>query len=141
MKAERDIERKIKQKEEEVRNLREKLIQAEAYLDAMQESLRLIQRTTSDHGSGGIRLNSMIDKARKILRREGKAMHVADILQSMGKEASQRNKVSLSGSLGNYVRQKFVFTRPDPNTFGLIEFGEVGVTEDGVPEGFGLNDR
>lgn len=138
MKAERDIEKKIKQKEEDVRSLREKLIQAEAYLDALQESLRLIQKTAESAIGNGIRPNSMIDKARNILRREGKAMHVGDILRAMGKEVSKSNRVSLSGSLGNYVRQKFVFTRPAPNTFGLIEFGET--VQGDVPVGFGAND-
>jgi len=132
MKAERDIEKRIKQKEEEVQRLKEELFKAEAYLEAMQESLRLIKKTSSADGNDGIRPGSAVYKARAALRKVGKPLHVESLLRSMGKEVTKKNKVSLSGSLGGYVRQELVFTRPAPNTFGLIEFGE-----EEIPEGFG----
>lgn len=133
MRAVRDIERKIKQKEEEIQKLREKLNRAEAYLEAMQESLRLLQRATKPDS---LRPNSMVDKARKILRREGRPMHVSAILRAMGKEVTKDTKSSLSSSLGSYVREDEVFTRPLPNTFGLKEFEDTE-NEEGLPDGFG----
>jgi hypothetical protein len=63
-------------------------------------------------------------------------MHVTDLLKEMGKDATKSNRTSLSGSLGFYVRQEEIFTRPAPNTFGLREFGDNEADEE-LPEGFG----
>ena len=137
-KAEKDIERKVKQKEEEVLKIREQLIRAEAYLEALQESLRLIQRTSSTSGGFGLRPGSLIDKVRKVLLESGKPMHVGELLQSIGKEVNKKNRSSLSGSLGSYVRQGYIFTRPAPNTFGLKEFNNLENDEElDIPDGFG----
>lgn len=135
MKIERDIERKIKQKEEEVQQLRSKLLQAEAYMDALQESLRMIKRTSNVDDGKSIRPGSMIHKAMTLLRRAKTPMHVTELLEGMGKEPSKNNKTSLSGSLGLYVRQGIVFSRPAPNTFGLLEYETP--EEDDLPETFG----
>ena len=136
MKAIKDIRRKIAQKEEEAKRLREQLLKAEAYLEAMQESLKLIERTAGANGGSGLRPNSMVDKARKALQQAGRPMHVAELLGAIGKEVTKNNRTSLSGSLGFYVRQEEIFTRPAPNTFGLKEFEGVE-SEEQLPEGFG----
>ena len=135
MKAQKDLERKIEQKEREVQDLREQLLRAEAYVDAYKESLRLIQRTVDSNGGEKIRPGSKVFKAREALRQAGKPLHVEALLRSMGEEVTRNTKISLSGSLGFYVREGSVFTRPAPNTFGLIEFNEA--KEDEIPEGFG----
>lgn len=138
MKAVRDIERKIRQKEEEATRLREELAKAEAYVEAMQESLRLIKKTTSAEEGNGIRPGSMIHKAQMILRKVGKPLYVGNLLEQMGREVTKNNRMSLAGSLGTYVRNEQVFTRPAPNTFGLVEFNEPETEgDDQPPEGFG----
>jgi len=81
----------------------------------------------------------LIDKARTALRRVGKPLYIEELLRAMGKEVNKKNRVSLSGSLGSYVRQEYIFTRPAPNTFGLIEFDNS--VEDAIPEGFGGGDN
>jgi len=139
MNAEKDIEKKIKAKEDEIQSLKEKLYRAEAYLEALQESLRVIKRISGDNGKGVIRPGSLMDKAQKALRRVGKPLYVEELLRAMGKEVNKKNKVSLSGSLGSYVREEHIFTRPAPNTFGLMEFQDS--REDDVPEGFGRDDN
>jgi hypothetical protein len=53
----------------------------------------------------------------------------------MRKPIAKNSKTSLSGSLASYVREHKIFTRPAPNTFGLVEFAEVAIKE--PPEGFG----
>jgi len=145
MKAERDIERKIKQKEDEIQQLREQLFRAEAYLEALQESLKLIKRNADSDSYEGVRPGSLVDKARRILLHAGKPLYVGDILKGMGKEVTKKTRASLSGSLGSYVRQGFIFTRPAPNTFGLIDFHEdteensaENFDTDILPEGFGV---
>ncbi len=139
MKVEQDIEKRIRAKRDEAQELQKKLSMAEAYIEALEESLRLIKRTSKTEDGDGIRLGSMIQKAQMVLRQEGKPLYVGDLLTRMGREATKMNRMSLSGSLGNYVRNGHVFTRPAPNTFGLIEFGESDdiAGEDPLPEGFG----
>lgn len=142
IKAVRDIERRIKQKQEEVQRLRESLSKAEAYIEAMNESLRLIRRKENISTENGLRPGSMIYNAREILRKEGKPLYIGEILKRLGKEPTKSNRVSLSGSLGSYVRDEHIFTRPAPNTFGLIESGvKPEVFDEGeVPDDFGFED-
>lgn len=140
MKIERDIEKKIRQKEEEAQRLREDLYKAEAYIEALQESLRLIKKTSGSGVEGeSVRPGSLVDKARKLLRKTGSPLHVNELLRGMGKEVNKKNRTSLSGSLGSYVRQNYIFTRIAPNTFGLIEFGESEESIVDIPEGFGVD--
>lgn len=135
MKVEREITKKIRQKEEEVISLKQQLLQAESYLEAMKESLRLIQKTSGGNGTDSLRPGSLVDKARNAIREAGKPMHVDNILKKIGKDLTKDNKTSLSGSLGNYVRQGIIFTRPAPNTFSLLEFDDP--SQDDLPDSFG----
>jgi hypothetical protein len=48
-------------------------------------------------------------------------MQINEILRAIGRTADKKNRLSLSGSLAHYVRAEEIFTRPAPNTFGLIE--------------------
>ena len=142
MKIERDIERKIRQKEEEIAKLQTELDRAVAFVDGLKESLKMIQRTSGDGTAGDLRPGSQLHKTREILIEEGKPLHVAEILRRIGREVSKNSKVSLSGSLGLYVRNNEVFTRPAPNTFGLIEFGEIdNNVKSQTPLGFGSDDN
>ena len=135
MRAEKEIEKKIKQKEEDIRRLENDLLQARTYIEAMRESLRLIGKSSSTDGADTIRPGSLVDKARAAIRKANAPLHVDKILPLIGKEASKGNKISLSGSLAFYVRQGVIFSRPAPNTFGLLEFEKP--PEDGPPDGFG----
>ncbi|MFH1374318.1 MAG: HTH domain-containing protein [bacterium] len=135
MNVEKDIERKIKQKEEAVQGLRDQLLRAESYLEALKDSLHMVQKKSSVANGDTIRPGSMVHKALTALRNAKKPMHVNELLQHMGKEPTKKNRTSLSGSLGFYVRQEMVFTRPAPNTFGLVEFE--APTEEELPDSFG----
>lgn len=139
MRVERDLEKKIKQKIEEVQQLRENLYKAESYLEALQDSLKLFKKTSNAESNESVRPGSMVDKARKILLEANKPLYVGDILKGMGKEVNKGTRASLSGSLGSYVRENFIFTRPAPNTFGLIEFEDE--SEGDIPDNFGLENN
>jgi hypothetical protein len=71
------------------------------------------------------------------LRKAGKPLHITDILKGIGKTTSKKDRVSLSGSLGWYVRRNEIFTRPAPNTFGLKEMEDISKEE--PPDDFGLS--
>lgn len=142
IRAAKDIERRIRLKQDEVQRLRESLSKAESYIEAMSESLRLIRRTESVNTENGLRPGSMIYKSREILQKEGKPLYIGEILTKLGKQPTKQNRVSLSGSLGSYVRDNHIFTRPAPNTFGLVEFSDKPDVDDAidVPDDFGLDD-
>lgn len=139
----KEFEKRMEKKREEIAMLESQLSQARSYLLALEDSMKLLSRV-GDNGNAeaALRPGTDLDKAREFLRDAGKAMHVSKIILGIGKELNKANRVSVSGSLGNYVRKGLIFTRPAPNTFGLVEFeGNDGNGDADAPndplEGFG----
>jgi len=111
--------------------------------------LRLMDGEDDENGEArAIRVGSDVGRSQEALRAAGKPLHISDLLRAMGKPDDKRSRVSLAGTLAGYVRRNHVFTRPGPNTFGLIEFVEtpeiissqprpIGYVE--PPEDFGLD--
>ncbi len=76
-------------------------------------------------------------------------MHIGALVTAIGIENTKNARVSLVGSLGAYVRKGLVFTRPAPNTFGLVGMkaanSELGTSSEnpdqpelpGLPDEFG----
>lgn len=137
------IEEKIQKKEEEIRDIETKVKEARAYLQAMQEMLRLLPRAEMNENSAEIHLKqgSKIAKTLAELKKANRPMHITEILRVLGKPEDKKNRVSLSGSLGWYVRRREIFTRPQPNTFGLISMGNSSSIEDQLPDDFGNMDE
>jgi hypothetical protein len=143
----KEFEKRMEKKREEIASLEKQLSEAKSYLLALQDSMKLVCRVgDNDNAEAALRPGTDLDKAREFLRKSGKAMHVSKIIEGTGKELSKANRVSLSGSLGNYVRKGLIFTRPAPNTFGLVEFEENDGTADvdapaDPPDGFGEDEN
>lgn len=128
-------------KQQEIKQLEMKLREANAYLQALQDSIRVLNREESgeanNDGETTLRPGTSIAQAHDVLKASGKPLHINDLLQKMGKTADKKSRLSLSGSLAAYVREGQIFTRTGPNTFGLIEFGRQPVTGVVVPAEFG----
>lgn len=123
MQVKREIERKIEKKRAEIANLRQQLGTAETYLEALVDTAKLFPKDGKDGEKEAVlRAGTDLAKARDFIKSKGHPLHVNAILAGIGKEINKANKISLSGSLGSYVRKGILFTKPDPNTFGLIEF-------------------
>ena len=75
---------------------------------------------------------------RSFLKKKGHPCHIKDILIALGKESTINNIRSMSSQLNNYVRKDEIFTRPVPNTYGLIELDNENVIEE-LPITFGEN--
>jgi hypothetical protein len=119
-----DLKRRIDRKQQEIAELEGRVRESKAYLQALQDTVKVLPKdadvgTTSD---SKLRSNSMVGQARITLKRHGSPMHVTKILESIGKAANKKNRASLSGSLSQYVRKQDIFTRPEPNVFGLLEW-------------------
>lgn len=135
------IEDRIKKKEAEIQALERKLEVARVYVQALNDVLREIDKATGDgdEHETALRRGSSVARAREAILAAGAPVHIDDLLARLGKEVTRETKASLTGSLAAYVRREEIFTRPAPNTFGLIELGhsEGEVEPDEVPAGFG----
>ena len=132
-------DRKIKEIEgfrDVIEGIESSIKQAEAYLQAIEDTLKHIPKESIGSEESAIREGSTVDKARKALKNAGKALHVGDVLKEMGGAPSKENRQTLASQLSHYVRQERIFTRPSPNTFGLTEWQNSNESvEQDVPEG------
>ncbi len=150
-----DLLKKIEKKNQEVRELESQIREANAYIQGLHDVVKIIPKENGDDypPERKLRPNSDMAKAQDFLRKVGKPLYVGEILEGIGKGDTKRHRLSLSGSLGDYVRKGEIFNRPAPNTFGLIEFtssqeaeeSEAGSKEAAMasslepPENFGLS--
>jgi predicted RNase H-like nuclease (RuvC/YqgF family) len=133
------FEERIRRKEQEIQELEAKIREAKAYIQALQDSIKILPRDEAGGVSTGelLRPGSTNAKVYELLKKTGKPMHVIEILAEIGKPNNKKNRLSLSGALGSYVRKREIFTRPAPNTFGLIITNAVS---EEPPDDFGLAD-
>jgi hypothetical protein len=140
MRIREQFQKLIDRKTQEIKDLEIQIEKARAYVQAMQDSIRLLPREAMDgNPEQSLRPGTALAKARDVLKESGKPMHINDLLKAMGKLADKKNKLSLSGSLSTYVRNGQIFCRPAPNTFGLIEMSRTPAPENAVdiPDDFG----
>jgi hypothetical protein len=141
MKFRDDLQKRIEKKELEIRDLEKQLAAAQAYLQALQETVRMLPkepRGLQTAPSQVLRPGSGVAKAREAILKAGKPLHITELLKAIGRPVDKNNRVSLSGSLSGYVKRNEIFTRPAPNTFGLIELNHSQMPEDEPPEDFGV---
>ena len=145
MSARSQVEKKIQSKQQEIADLEAQMDKAEAYIQAMQEVLRLLPREEGDAVSGEQlpRHGSAMAQTRELLLETGKPMHITEILKGIGKENTKSQRLSVSGSLRSYARKGQVFTQEGGNVFGLVEFpisnGNGRSPREVPPKEFGLS--
>lgn len=143
--TERDvIEAQIAKKQSEIDGLEDKIKSAKQYVAALRDVLKLIDKASkpddSDDSETKLRAGSAVAQSRDIILNLGVPVHIDDLLEAMGKEVNRDTRASLAGSLAAYVRREDIFTRPAPNTYGLIELGHfepIDEEEEKPPVGFG----
>jgi len=128
----------LDRKLQEIRDLEVQLEKARAYMQAIQDSMRLLPKENGNSDMA-LRPGTALARTRDVLRSAGKPMHITEILKALGRATDKSHRISLSGSLSSYVRNSQVFTRPAPNTFGLVEMSRNSNTEEDIeiPEDFG----
>lgn len=137
MSIRKEFEKRIEKKQGEIASLERQIGEAKSYLEALQDSIKILPRDQASMASAGdsLRPGSDMDKAREIIKKNGKPMYITELLKALGKEDTKNNRLSLSGSLSGYVRKGRIFSRTGPNIFGLLEL------ENDLPEGFGEVDK
>jgi len=134
-----ELQKRVDKKEEEVRSLEVAIREGRVYIQALQETMKLLPREGPTEIT--LRPGSNIARARDAIKAAGKPLHIRDILKAVDPSGGKDKRLALSGSLGAYVRKGEIFTRPAPNTFGLIDFARNnGKTQDELPINFGLLD-
>jgi hypothetical protein len=123
------FEDRIKRKEQEIQEYESLIREARAYLQALQDAMKILPReeargsviSTGSKSDHVIRRGSNMDKARELLKKVGKPLYIEEILLGIGKSTSKADRSAIAGALSWYVRRDLVFTRPSPGTYGLKE--------------------
>ena len=101
---------------------------AEAVVDELDSLLKLTPE--EDKGSQTsiqpeLRPNSAMAKVRDALRKLRKATHIDELIKAAG--LPPEKKRSVTGQLSWYARREQIFSRPKPNTFGLLEWNDKSI--------------
>ncbi|SRR5258708_1470655 len=135
-----NFQKLIDKKQQEIRALEMQLREAGAYIQALQDSMKLLPRNPELNSESEhiLREGSALAKTRDLLRKSGTPLPINEILKLLGKPQDTKHRISLAGTLSGYARKGRVFTKTAPNTFGLIEFGIPEQTdEEELPAEFG----
>lgn len=133
----RKLESKVSDQQKRISDLERQIAEARAYLNGLQDSLKLLPVDGIGSPKQELRAGSDLAKARDILQAEGKPMHVDEILKRIGKDVTRNSKSGLGASMGSYVRKGIIFTKSGPNVFGLVEFEAQQVSQE-PPTDFGV---
>jgi len=132
-----NLQKLVAKKLEEISSLELQVKEANAYIQGLQDSIKLLPRDASNGFEYTLREGSALAKARDVLKAAGTPLPIVDILKGLGTPQDKKHRVSLAGTLSGYARDGKVFTKTAPNTFGLIEFRTSRSNEDEIPEDFG----
>jgi len=135
-----NLQRLITKKQEEISSLELKITETKAYIQGLQDSMKLLPRDSNGVADYALREGTALAKARDAIKATGVPMTVVDLLKAIGKPQDKKHRISLAGTLSGYARDGKVFVKTAPNTFGLIELKNTQTDEvDGeeIPEEFG----
>lgn len=136
-----DLQKRIDRKLEESRELELRIRENQAYVQGLQDTMKMLPRDSQLTPAPLLRAGTDLAKAQDCLRKVGRPLHISELLKALGKPINNVNRAGLSGNISAYVRRGQVFTRPAPNTFGLIELEDLaasGTRPPGPPPNFGL---
>lgn len=137
MNERRKIENTLLKKEQEIQLLEEKIKEARVYVQALRDVLKILPKSSE---SVVLRPGSAVARARSVILKTQKPVHINTLLEQLGKEGTREARASLTSSLAAYVRRGEIFTRSAPNTYGLIELGHQQIDDpepSEPPSGFG----
>lgn len=132
MGARESIQRLIDKKQQELTDLQMQIREGNAYIQALQDSIRLLPRETTNE-KYELRASSALAHAREHIRNSGRPLHISELLKLLGKPTDKKNRVSLSGTLSSYARKGKIFAKTAPNTFSLIELNGSRASATGTP--------
>ena len=105
MSSRQKIEDRIRRKASEIQELEAKVREAKSYVQALQDVMKLLPRDDSIAAGTILRAGSAVAEAYDIILAVGQPVHLSDILVSMGRELTRKNRSALGGSISAYVRR------------------------------------
>ena len=121
-----ELAKRVERKQQEIQELELKIREANAYVQGLQDTLKLLPKETANGQPAGpvtLRAGSDVARTQEAIRKAGKSLHLLEILKAIGKPQDKKNRLALAGSLSRYARSGQVFVKTGPNTFGLLELG------------------
>lgn len=120
-----ELLKRIERKRQDIATLESQIRESSSYVQALEDTLKLLPRDGLNDGGAEqvLRPTSSVFRAREAIRKAGRPMHITELLEAIGKPGDRMNRSALGGSIAAYVRKGEIFTRPAPNTFGLLELG------------------
>jgi hypothetical protein len=141
-----DIQKRIDKKRVEIEALRSQIRDATVYVQALEDTLKILPRDAASEAAGVttglvLRTGSKVYRARQAIHAAGRPLHLVDLMAALRLPNKPKEKAALAGSLSSYARKGEIFTRPAPNTFGLIEQkGKSAPAPNGPPPNFGVDE-
>jgi len=135
-----NLQKLINKKLEENMSLERQVMENKAYIQGLQDSMKLLPRDGSAAADYILREGSALAKTRDVLKAAHIPLPIADILKALGKPQDKKHRISLAGTLSGYARSGKVFTKTAPNTFGLLEF-KAQSDGDEIPDDFGSMEK
>lgn len=138
MNVRQKLEERVRRKEQEIRSHRSSIEKAEAYVQAMQDAIKLIPKDDTSEGGTTLTLRpgSSAHKAMEAIKAARRPLHITEILKAVGLKPEKKNKLAYGSTLARYARNHEIFKKTAPNTFDLFEGNQV--FEEELPEGFGI---
>ena len=117
-----EFQKRVDKKIQEIEELETKIREARVYVQALEDMMRLLPREElNGQPESNLKPGTAIAKARDAIKAAGRPLHITDILTALGRPLDKGNRAAIGGSIAAYVRRGEVFTRPAPNTFGLMD--------------------
>jgi hypothetical protein len=141
------LEKKIENKRLEIQEYETKIREANAFLQGLQEAIRMLPRDTGSNVSTAqnLRPGSDMAKVRDFLANLGRPAYITEILEGIGKSAAKLKDSSVGNSLASYARKGEIFKRTAPNTFALINSTSVVSVDKSAkqepPDSFGSEEQ
>ena len=132
------LRRKIEREHKVLADLQQQVAGKEAFIRGLENADSFMPSDEEGNGSTELRPGSNVAKARDVLKKAGKPIHIKNILPLIGLEVTTRNQRSVANSIRAYVRKNLIFKRTGPATFGLIndddpQEGRLGYCADDIP--------
>src|SRR5438876_12361335 len=101
------FEDRIRKKKEELRELEAQTRNLRVYIEAIEDSLKLLPKEDEEESPGEIELRhgSRPALVRDLLRAAGHPLHIGAILVGLEIENTKANRASVSGTIASYARQ------------------------------------
>ena len=87
------------------------------------------KRAAAHQDEPAIKSKSSVGRARKILKKVGKPLHVDELVAQINKGRVKVKRTTVVSNLSRYVTERHVFSRTGPNTYGLLEWEQKGKQE------------